>query len=328
MFFGIVQILLGLLFSGMALLFLLSQAVVRHIGGAAHQPLRLVCHAFAMYVGISACLLILGAGSMQCRRWARALTLVINWIVLIVGVALTLILAKFLPRLLLAASASGRRPLPPGAVLFVSVFAVGFTALFAVLLPLIFVLFYSRASVRSTCERCDPVTRWTDKVPLTVLAMVVLCIWGAYKSLAQAVFLHTVPVFGTYVSGLAGAAVCLGFTLVLALLAFGFYRRALLAWWTVLIGNIVAVVSFLTTLAHSGLAELYRQLGISGRGIDLIVAHQAKAESLMTIGVLCAAAAGTIYLLIIHHHFGAPPRLPAELAPLQPVEETPEEPQA
>jgi len=309
-FFGIVQILLGCLAFLMVLLMLISHAITRHMSGVPHNPVRFLGHGIFIYVATGACLLVLGIGSTQCRRWAQALTLVINWIVMLAGVVATLVMAVFFPRLMMMVSARDAHPIPHGMMLFMSVFVIGILAFFTVLMPLIFVIFYSRGSVRATCERRDSVTRWTDPVPLMVLALVVIYIWAAFNAVAQAVFIPVVPVFGIYVSGPAGAAICLALSAILVLLTFGIYRREMRAWWAALALKVIAVVSCVTTFAHSNLADLYSRMGVSGPGIDLVIAHGQKFQRLMTMGVIGVSVAGMVYLLIVRHYFSAPAPLP------------------
>ena len=59
---------------------------------------------------------------------------------------------------------------------------IGFavTAVFMLLLPAAFLVFYQRASVRATCQRRDPQARWTDRCPLPVLAVSLTA--GLYRS--------------------------------------------------------------------------------------------------------------------------------------------------
>ena len=85
MIFGIVQIILGLLAALMVPLVVLGAFMSRLApGGAAMRPGQFVSGVIT-YAFIATAFLALGIGSVQMKRWARALTLVTSWYWLIAG---------------------------------------------------------------------------------------------------------------------------------------------------------------------------------------------------------------------------------------------------
>jgi len=67
-----------------------------------------------------------------------------------------------------------------------------FAAVFLVLAPIAFVVFYSRKDVSETVRHRDPIERWTDQTPLPVLGASVVLAMGALYLLLVGV---TTPVF-------------------------------------------------------------------------------------------------------------------------------------
>jgi len=312
MFFGIVQILLGALAFGMVFVTLLAHAAVRRLGGAHPSSMRLMGNSLFHWAVLGVGLMILGIGSTRCRRWAQALTLVVNWIVMVEGVVITLITAVVLPRIMLAFSAHAAHPHSRGAMLVLSALVIGFFTVFFVLIPLIFVIVYSRNSVRATCEQRDSVPRWTDQVPLLLLALMVMYFWGAIYLVGMAVFLPVFPLFGIYVSGWAAAAVCIAWSAVLVRLTVGMYRKDIRAWWMALALKVMGLLSCLTTIAHSGVAQLFRMMHMRERGVEFVLQHEDRLKRLISAGIIGAVVAGIIFLMIVRQSFAAPEPMPAE----------------
>ena len=82
--FGIALIALGAL----CLLFVPLMALGHFMAAktTGQSNLRMVLPSILMYAGLGVLLVTLGIGSIKCRRWARALTLVLSWACLVVGV--------------------------------------------------------------------------------------------------------------------------------------------------------------------------------------------------------------------------------------------------
>lgn len=247
--FGALQILIG---CACALLVLYiassSDLVVRQgpAGGAA------LASGLSIYGVATVYFVSVGIGSMRRRRWARALSVVVSAMWLAGGLVTTLLVIVLLPVV-------KERTATSAAAL------IALTFLFAVLLPLAILYFYQREDVRLLCDTSD-VARWTDRVPLPVLAVMIVLGFvsvGLFANLANPV----ISLFGTNVTGAPAAVTLLALAILSAWLVVQFYRLNETAWWTLVllqvIGCVVAVVSLVRAPANVSrsardLSDIYR----------------------------------------------------------------------
>lgn len=225
-FFGVVLVGLGLLCLAMAALVMVGVLIGPQTPGV---DVRMMLPASLFYVAIGVGFFILGIGSIMTRRWAQAITLVMSWVWLIVGIITTIGMAVMMPMMLQTMPAEARG---------MSAFALGctflFLGLFFIALPLAFVLFYRGPNVRATVEALDPVPRWTDSVPLPVLGFSLCMIFSAVTIVLWGFFYKALPVGPWMLEGLAVPAVGLFFTAVLLFIGFGSLKLNPAAWWTAL----------------------------------------------------------------------------------------------
>jgi hypothetical protein len=261
---GAVQIILGIMAAGAAPLMLLSVALARRADPAGHMPLRNMIPVSLIYVGLAVVLIVLGVGSLQCKRWARALTLVASWLWLVMGTIGVLATLVIIPRLLRGAMASvPRQPDAPDTALIMSVvatFIIVFVAILYVVVPLAFVLFYGSRNARETVNHRDPVERWTDRCPLPVLAASALLLMGAVSYAGMVFSRPLIPFFGSYVTGVAGMAACLLLAFAWIVLAIRLYSLSLRAWWLAFVAHTLMSVSGAVTLLRLGLGPIYQQM--------------------------------------------------------------------
>jgi hypothetical protein len=267
MVFGILEILMG----GICVLFMLLMLVGSVMTGAVAGPkeqVRMLAPAGAVYGMIAAILITLGSGSILCRRWARALSLVLAWSWLIIGGLAWVLYAFFLPKFL--GAAGGPQPLPEGARTVITIVVLAFMGLVFVAVPGVMVLFYRSVNVLATCEARDPVTRWTDACPLPVLA---LCLWlvlGACCFFLMPLFRGVAPWFGVLISGLAGYLFYLAMGALWVYCAWACYRLERRGWWLVLLAVIFLGASSVITYARVDIADMYRLMGFPADQIDQI----------------------------------------------------------
>jgi len=176
--FGLLGLLIGVLFLAKAVLFALLSIPGVTPPVAARFGSELPLTALLGLVP-AAFFLALGFGSIVARRWARALALAFSLVWLAIA-ALCLAFGLFwIPRILAAvrpvieeAARSGQRAGgSPGRVGMVIVLA-------AFLLPGASAVFFGNAGVERECARRDPQSRWTDRVPIGVLVLIV-ALWIA-----------------------------------------------------------------------------------------------------------------------------------------------------
>jgi hypothetical protein len=131
--FGVFQIILGLLAALMVPLVALGAIMSRLAPGGAMRPGQFIS-GVASYAFVAAALIGLGIGSVQMKRWARALTLVTSWYWLITGALITVLLTAVLPVTMRDVLAQARNNTPGGPSPEIS------TGIMAVILTLMIIL--------------------------------------------------------------------------------------------------------------------------------------------------------------------------------------------
>jgi hypothetical protein len=224
--------------------------------------LSLVSYAFAAVVMIT-----LGVGSIRARRWARALTLILSWACLFIGIMMTVFLTAMLPATFVTAvhRASAMNPntgaMPTGVLAVILTFIIVLFSIFLIILPLAFLLFYRRQDVEDTVKHRDPVERWTDRCPLPVLAASLLFAWACPYYLMMSFTTPLIPFFGRYLTGMPGAVGCLVFAAVDAYLAYSLFRLQLTGWWVAMTALVLRTASAAITFARGNLLQAYSKMG-------------------------------------------------------------------
>ncbi len=273
--FGVIQIVLGLLAALMVPLVALGAFLTRFTPGASMRPAQYIS-GMATYGMIAAVLLTLGIGSVQTKRWARALTLVISWYWLITGVLITALMTAVLPvtvRTVLHAqqNAVGESPAlsaPVMAVILTVIIVLA--ALFLIVVPIAFVVFYGRNDVAETCYHRDPIERWTDRVPLPVLGASVVLVAQALYLLSAGFAAPMFPFFGRYLTGAPAVAWFLAFAVLDAYLALAFLRVKAAAWWIATVAAPVRLLSMAITFGRADLMRAYAKLGWSDAQMQVL----------------------------------------------------------
>ena len=259
--FGILVILLGCLCALLVPLMLAGQAFsAKQTGGAVSY--RMIIPAVIIYGGMAVVFIWLGIGSVLCRRWARALLLVLSWCWLVVGIMSIAVMAFLLPQILAASFPEGQK-LPEAARWVFAVVMAGTFSVIYLVLPGGLVLFYRSRHVKATCDARDPVRRWTDACPLPVLAVSLMLAFGAFSMLSMPLAYNSVmPFFGKLISGAPATMFCLVIASLMAWTAWANYRLEPAAWWVTVALFAVMMVSAALTFARIDLFEMYRQMGL------------------------------------------------------------------
>ena len=121
--FGIALIALGALCLLFVPLVVLGQFVAAKTTGQSN--LRMVLPSVMMYGALGVLLVTLGIGSIKGRRWARAVTLVLSWASLVMGILSIFMFIWLGPAFFNAIAEAGGEPLPPAARTIMMVVAVG-----------------------------------------------------------------------------------------------------------------------------------------------------------------------------------------------------------
>lgn len=255
--FGIVQLLMALGCLGIAGLQLLMLFGGEALAPAGTGSTGLFASSAAVYILLAAGTVWLGIGSILCRRWARAVTLVLAWMGLVVGLMSTVFLVSVYQSLV-AELRSQVAADEAGALFAIGCVFVAVTLLY-ILVPGTFVLFYRSPHVKATCEHYDSKKRWTDRLPLPVLAGGILLL-----STAAAIFTPLMgmplPFFGAVLSGVPAWIYAVVVGSLAALLARGFFRLERWAWLGTLLLMTFNGVSACLTFRGNGLARMYEAM--------------------------------------------------------------------
>lgn len=238
--FGIVQIVIGLCVLGMAALQAVLLSVDLPDGPDPAPSPAMLAVLIGVYVLFAAGWIVLGIGSILCRRWARAITLALSWVAVVFGICALVFLVAISGALWDEISREAGEDGAVGALVVGALFAVA--GFFYVVLPAVFVLFYRSPHVKATCEHYDAQERWTDRYPMPVaVGGLFLLLWST------AIFTPfsggTTPFFGVLLTGPGAWIYALVFGVGGLVLAWGFFRRERWAWLGTMILGTVAVAS-------------------------------------------------------------------------------------
>jgi hypothetical protein len=228
--FGVVQIVIGL--TCIALLFgvIAGNELAIRAGASPGSVASLVF----VYGVLAFHFIVNGTGSMRARRWARAVSAAVAALWLAGGAVATVATVVIVPKI------APHTPLTRVALMMLIVF---------IALPLVLLMFYARADVRMTCERRDH-PRWTDRVPLPVLALVLVMAFFAAWLLVN-LSAPTVPMFGAILTGAEASLTLLILAGVCGVLAVQLYRLKEAAWWSLLLLQIIGCVLAGSTMART-----------------------------------------------------------------------------
>ena len=270
--FGILTLLLGCAAGLMVLMMLAATSVAPTNPNTPPTPLASVILVIFMYGGLAVSLIWLGIGSVMARRWARALLLIFSWAWLVMGIILMPVMGFFLPKVWENMPAiNGRPAMPPGAITIMMIVMLLVVGFFFVLLPAIWIFFYSSRHVKATCERRDPVTRWTDACPLPVLGMCLWLLMSVPMMLIMPVMSHgLMPFFGMLLTGLPGSFLWLVVAALYGYCAWRLYKMDVRAWWITLVVILLFTLSNVITYSEHNILEIYHAMGYPQAVIDQI----------------------------------------------------------
>ncbi len=311
--FGVVQIILGLLTALMVPFVLLGAFVGRLAQGGGMRPGQIISGA-ATYTLAAAALLTLGIGSVQMKRWARALTLVTSWYWLIMGALITVLMTAVLPVAMKGAlaqiSQSGADAPSPGMsagiMAVVLTLIIVFMAFFLIAVPIAFVVFYSRNDVAETCRHRDPVARWTDRTPLPVLGASVALFCGAIYLFLVGVTTPLFPFFGHYLTGIAAVGCFLVLSAVDIYVSIALFRLQSAGWWIAVVTLAIRVLSMALTYLRADLMEAYSKLGLSDAQLQVMTSNPMLRSHVMLWWGLISSVLFFGYLIWLKRYFRAP----------------------
>jgi hypothetical protein len=227
MVFGILLIIAGALAGcgGLATPFL---TLIPTIPGQSRPGLATILPATFFYLGVAGALITLGVGSVSMKRWVRPIVVVSGTLIAMLGILMSVLMLVMIPTLtatmqqsiqksLAAANATTApatmpaTPLPATPAMASGILYAGMAGaiigmvIFYIGIPGALALYYRQTDVRRTLEYYDSVERWTDRVPMPILALVILSVLFGGGSLINLTVPATVA-FGTILTGPAAIA--------------------------------------------------------------------------------------------------------------------------
>jgi hypothetical protein len=249
--------------------------------------------------GVAAVFLALGIGSIQRRRWARILTLVVSGLWLFSGVLGGIVVALVLPGVLKGLPSLGPAARPAFLV------AGSVFVFFQVLLPSAFLIFYARRDVAATCEARDTNAGFADRVPLPIFLMALLYALTAAGTLASA-FMAVLPYPGGILVGTPAAAILITSAALSAVTAWGVYRRCLWAWWTAIVLSATGTVYGVLTYSRVDPDALYRAQGFDPERLRAPGMPDLFRSPVMWVGMLVWGVLYLAFLMWARRFFPGP----------------------
>jgi hypothetical protein len=264
-----------------------------------------------VYALMAVVLVWLGVGSVLARRWARTLLLCLGWIGLVIGVVA-------MPAVFLTMNSIGDtlrvhgQEVHPLTVAVIKFFALMITFVIYIAIPGVAVLFYRSSHVRRTCEARDPVERWTDRCPVPVLA---LCLLQGFTALMLLLILplygRVFPFAGVVLQGWSARLLWLALAAFMAFAAWGFYRLNPRVWWAYATVTLLVWASSLLTIGRVGLIELYRQMGLPERQLELMATNPLFRHGIIVWLSALGMGFFLAYLIFLRRYFGLTKDRPA-----------------
>lgn len=322
--FGVLQIILGLLAALMIPFIALGAFMSRLEPGGSMRPGQFIS-GVATYAFIAAALIGLGIGSVQMKRWARALTLVTSWYWLITGALITVLLTAVLPVTMRSALAQAQENAPGGPSSAVSTglmavmltLIIIFAAVFLVLVPIAFVVFYGRKDVAETVRRRDPIERWTDRSPLPVLGASVVLAIGALYLLLVGITSPVFPFFGRYLTGIPGSLCFVVMAALDAYLAIALFRLRPSGWWIAAVTLPMRLLSIGLTYARADMMQAYSKMGMSDAQLKVLSSNPMFRGHVVLWWSLMSMVLLFVYLLFLKRYFKTPASPQANALPMQ-----------
>jgi hypothetical protein len=305
--FGAIQIIIGCFCAFLVPVMIMAMLAVSLMDKGAEETVnaRAMIPGLFVYGLMAVWFIWLGVGSIQAKRWARALTLVASWIWFVSGLTGMIVMLFMMPDMYEQMAQDGQ--VPANAVTVIKYVTFAFMAVIYIIIPGVFILFYGSKDTLATCEHRDPFVRWTDKCPLPVLALVLTAGCGAACTPCMGLYGWAIPFFGTIATGYAGAGIALVLTALLAYIARGLYKLDLKAWWCATVLAILWGASCTLTFARVTLMEYYEKMNFPEQQLAML----RKMAFTQTNSPLFICLAWCLFLLVyivyIKRYFAAKP---------------------
>jgi len=298
--FGIIEIILGVLF---AIIFISTTLITLFMpfsqqNSSTAMNSNVMIAGTLFYVALSVAFIWLGIGSIKAKRWARTLWLIGSWVGLIGGIMGMVWMAIVMFNM----GSISNPEVPKLMITIITCISLGFMFIFYVVIPASLIFFYSSKHTKATCEHRDPNIRWTDKCPTPVLALSLMCWYGAVTVFFVGFTGWTVPFFGQILSGTSGAIAVIISSAILVYTAWTSYRLKIVAWWTTLI-MILFWGTNAVTFSIVDLMEFYEKMNYTGQQLDAMEQLNLPAKPLMVSACIVGIVVSIAFIIFIKKYF-------------------------
>lgn len=300
--FGIAEILIACLFLLFALMMLLTPFTKPPAQAPVVTPqiqVGMKIFGFALYAGFAALFLLIGIGSIRRKNWARITMLVVSALWLAVGVIATVVIVLVMPTLMHTA---GR--IPSATQRWIIEVTTTMMAILMIVIPAIFLFFYSRKSVRATCQPgiAGQTPGASSGVPVPII---VLAIWQGLGviTLFSYFLLKSMVVFGIVLHGAAGFLVALACSAVSLYATWLIYHRKFTGWVIALCYAVFWTAGSIVTFAGHDVNTLSRQIGLWGKNAPAAIAPFPQAQAIIWLSCLLFLVVFVAFLLYTRKFF-------------------------
>jgi len=305
--FGIFEILIGCV---LLLLIAISMYGLRRVPENPAAPVSVaatMAMVAVMYGAMAIFFVSVGIGSMHARRWARIAMLVVGWCWLAFGVLGMAMMALILPAILQNARQQSSTPMPAGMDTTVRLVMLSVMGAFFILLPLVFVLFYSGKNVKATCENRSGGTPSGPRRPVVVIVVAVWYAMSAVSCMTVLLVIPAFPLFGFVLMGWSARVAAIVVGGLCAWLAWNLYQQRALAWRVAIGWLVIGLASMLVTQSRLGIVEMYRRMGYS----ELEIGRMMPFVAYGLYGGVIFGVAILVFLIAIRRQFNDPSAMPA-----------------
>lgn len=304
-FFGLLMVLGGLLYLLSTLVSIVAYIFLARaeMGPAVGTAPRYIQYGLPFNLGWATLLISLGVGSILARRWARALTLILSWCALAMGVLASGFLLVAFPKM--SQEFAAIPDADPTITRIATTIVWSFVLFMFTVVPGAFILFYRSKHVKATCERIDIRERWTDRCPLPVLGMVIILYLYAVISLSSLAYGNLFPFFGVLVRGIPSVLMIVAVAFIYIWLAQSSYKQELTAWRNTVLFAIFMGVSAIVTFARIDVVEVIGHIGLSEEDVAAMNATGILEKSVQLPLIAVGNALWIGYLVFVRRYFPA-----------------------
>lgn len=300
--FGIAEILIACFFLLLALVMLLAPFTKPPAQAPVVTPqiqIGMKIFGFAIYAGFATLFLLIGIGSIRRKNWARITMLVVSTLWLAVGVFTIVLIVFMMPPLMHTA---GR--IPPATQRRIIEVTTTVMAILMIAIPAIFLFFYSRKSVKATCQPgiAGQIPGASSGVPVPII---ILAIWQGLGviTLFSYFLLKSMVVFGIVLHGAAGFLVALACSAVSIYAAWLIYHRKFTGWVIALCYGVFWTAGSIVTFAGHDVNTISRQIGVWGKNAPAAIAPFPQAQAVIWLSCLFFLVVFVAFLLYTRKFF-------------------------